>query len=66
MTRDLHYAISHYLNGLPSQTIALQSSSNMQNWFALATNTLAANRWDYTNTAAPNFGQQFYRARLLP
>jgi hypothetical protein len=47
------------VNGLPGQTVIMQSSTNLVTWSAIVTNTLATNRWDYTNTAAP--GANYYR-----
>jgi hypothetical protein len=52
------------VNGVPSQTIVLQSSADLHNWFPLVTNTLTSSRWTYTNS--PSAGQSFYRAVLAP
>lgn len=50
--------------GLAGQTIVLQSSTNLEAWVSLATNTLASSRWDLTNAPAREDWQQFYRAVL--
>jgi hypothetical protein len=52
------------VNGISGQKIALQTSSDFQSWTPLATNTLTANRWTYTNNLPTS--QQFYRAVLSP
>jgi hypothetical protein len=52
------------VNGISGQTIVLQSSSDLNNWFPLVTNTLTSSRWTYTNSLPA--GQLFYRAMLTP
>lgn len=54
------------VNGVSGQTIALQSSTDLQDWVPMATNTLATSIWNYTNNAPSIDGRQFYRALLLP
>ena len=50
------------INGVSGQKIILQTSSRLQNWTPLATNTLTTSRWTYTNSLPANV--QFYRAVL--
>jgi hypothetical protein len=52
------------INGVSGQTLVLQSSSSLQNWVPLATNTLTGSRWTYTNSPAAS--TQFYRALVEP
>ncbi len=52
------------VNGMSGQTIVLQSSSDLHNWFPLVTNTLTSSRWTYTNSLPAD--QLFYRAVLNP
>jgi hypothetical protein len=54
------------INGVPGQTNVLQTSTDLQNWLPLATNTLTSETWNYTNSAANNVSGQFYRAVIIP
>jgi len=42
--------------------VVVQSSTNLLNWAALATNSLAAGQWWYTNSSAGTSPRSFYRA----
>ena len=50
------------VNGASGQTVILQFSMDLQTWSNLATNTLATNRWDHTNTPPAELGARYYRA----
>jgi hypothetical protein len=52
--------------GGSGQTIVLQSSADLHDWMPLATNTVAAGTWYFTNVVQQGIGRQFYRAALLP
>lgn len=52
------------VNGMSGQRIMLQSSPDLRAWTLLATNTLGASRWNYTNALTVGLEQQFYRAVL--
>jgi len=52
------------VNGLPGQTVVLQSSANLQTWFELATNTLATSRWEYADLPSGEPGTRYYRGVL--
>ena len=58
------------LNGAPNQAYILQATTDLTspaNWLPVATNTLDTNGvWQFTDTSATNFPQQFYRLQLLP
>ena len=50
------------INGVVGQRLILQSSSDLKQWWGVATNTLTTSRWLYTNSVAGT--RQFYRAQL--
>ena len=52
------------VNGISGQTIVLQASADLYNWFPLVTNTLTSSRWTYTNSLPAD--PLFYRAMLAP
>jgi hypothetical protein len=51
------------INGVSGQVIILQSSTNLDIWTPIATNTLTANTWYYTNSLPVNL--QFFRATAI-
>jgi len=52
------------VDGLPTQTIILQSSTDLFVWQSLATNIFSSTRWVYTNNVPGGSSGQFYRAML--
>lgn len=52
------------IDGQTNQTIVLEGSSNLSIWQPLATNTLTASRWNYTNNPPGGTFVFFYRARI--
>jgi hypothetical protein len=52
------------VSGQAGQTVILQNSPDLGNWTALATNTLAAPRWEYLHTATPGTSETYFRAVL--
>ncbi len=57
-----HFQIG--VNGEPGQTVVLEFSADLETWSRLATNTLTASRWDYTNAPPAEMGTRYYRAVL--
>ena len=51
--------------GWPGQTVVLQASTNLAQWVALTTNTLAGTSLEYTDPDSVNQPQRYYRALLL-
>ncbi len=54
------------VNAISGQRVAIQISSDLQNWFPLTTNLMTSSRWVYTNTPPANAVFLFYRAALTP
>jgi hypothetical protein len=52
------------LTGMTGQTVVIEASTNLVNWFALATNTLGAAPLYFSDPGSTNFPVCFYRARL--
>ena len=69
VTANFDGSITLNLAGSPGYTYVLQSTTNFSaagNWQAVATNKQGANGvWQFTDTAATNFPQQFYRLKFL-
>jgi len=54
------------VTGAAPQGFVIQASTNLMNWVSLSTNTLTANRFDYTNSGQTNTQHRFYRASAPP
>ena len=54
------------VNAEIGQTIVLQTSTDLDAWLPLITNTMAGDHWSYTNSLAAPPVQRFYRAVLTP
>jgi hypothetical protein len=54
------------VNGVSGQRIVLQTSTDLQKWLPLETNTLTTSSWNYTNSTPLNVNREFYRVSLLP
>ncbi|MEI7534134.1 MAG: immunoglobulin domain-containing protein [Verrucomicrobiae bacterium] len=69
-TANLDGSFSLNLTGSPGYPYILEATTNLfsgTDWLPLATNYLGTNGvWNFTDTAATNFPQQFYRLRLAP
>jgi hypothetical protein len=48
------------VEGVPTHSYVIESSTNLLNWSAVATNRLLTSEWFYTNSVST--GQQFFRA----
>jgi hypothetical protein len=51
-------------SGVAGQTVVIETSSNLVNWAALATNTLGSGPLYFSDTGWTNFAMRFYRARV--
>jgi hypothetical protein len=54
------------LHGQPDVPYVLQSSTNLQTWTAVSTNTLVGDGLSYTNAINPTLSQQYWRAVWQP
>ena len=52
--------------GVAGQTVLVETSTNLQSWLPLQTNTLGAAMFYFSDSASSNAPSRFYRARLLP
>jgi uncharacterized delta-60 repeat protein len=52
------------LVGMAGQTVVIEASTNLVNWFPLVTNTLGAGPLYFSDPDSTNFAARFYRARL--
>jgi hypothetical protein len=54
------------VTGAAPQGFVIQASTNLMNWVSLATNSLVAGRFDYTNAGLKNICYRFYRSYSPP
>jgi hypothetical protein len=54
-----------HVSGWPGQTVVIQASTNLAQWVALATNTLAGTTLEFSDPDSANHPQRYYRAMLL-
>ena len=66
LTRLTGGQIRFRVNGAPGLTVKLMASTNLTTWTQIATQTLTAPTWDFTDTAAGTFPKRFYKAVAGP
>jgi hypothetical protein len=70
VTANLDGSFTLNLLGSPGYTYIVEATTNLllaANWLPIATNTLGTNGvWQFSDTQATNFPQQFYRLKLAP
>jgi hypothetical protein len=54
------------ISGWPGQAVVVETSSNLVQWTALATNTLTTTSFDFIDAARTDEPQRYYRALLAP
>ncbi len=59
-------AFQLHLAGQSGQDYAIEVSTNLTQWSAIATNTATGGAFDFTDPASPGTPYRFYRARLVP
>ncbi len=59
-------AFDFYVQAQAGQTVAVEASANLLDWIALKTNSSGATPVYFSDPAATNYPQRFYRARLVP
>jgi hypothetical protein len=62
-TRLVNGQFQFTVNGIAGQTYATETSTNLVNWSAIATNVAPANTFSVTDATSPNILLRFYRAR---
>jgi len=66
LTRLAGGRIAFRVTGNAPQGVVIQSSTNLLNWFRVATNALAAGQFWHTNSGASSNSRTFYRAVTPP
>jgi hypothetical protein len=54
------------ISGFPGQIVIVQTSTNLVQWEALATNTLTGATFDFADASGAGPPQRYYRAMLVP
>jgi hypothetical protein len=54
------------VTGSAAQPVVIQGGTNLSNWTALATNSLASGSFWYTNTTAGSSSKKFFRTLTTP
>jgi hypothetical protein len=62
ISRSVDNSIQIDVIGMPAQTVVLQTSLDLHTWTAVATNTLAAGRWAFTNALTFSWSEVYFRA----
>ena len=62
-SRSTDGAVSFLVTGLEGRAYVLQTSTDLKQWVSISTNTTAGGSISFTDAAAANFRQRFYRLK---